>query len=310
MSTKKRLRNAAAADVRSGKMKPLFGYQGTPSSVSSITSITVRTSATREVPRFIGGIPYTSDSIAAMVEGLVNSTLEWQKNHSCRGEILTSKRRKYTDKEKLKILQVYDEYKNSGSKPIQCLNAIPGYESITPSMISKWKRGRSMNGKKRTGRPVSKEFEREVLEECVIFKMVTEMDKVKDEEEKEQVEKMVVVANAAYSYQVLKNCAHNVRNRLYYDEVSRQRTAKWKLDARTAKLKFSNCWVFKFLRRAHFRKRRITSHLEANVPTVTEVRKRMEEIQKIVDDNAIPKQRIFNEDETGINWAPEMKYQY
>jgi len=68
--------------------------------------------------------------------------------------------------------------------------------------------------------------------------------------------------------------------------------------------------VFKFLRRAHFRKRRITSHLEANVPSTTEVRKRMAEIQKVIDDNKIPPKRVFNEDETGINWAPEMKYQY
>jgi hypothetical protein len=119
-----------------------------------------------------------------------------------------------------------------------------------------------------------------------------------------------VVANAAYSYAVIKYCANKVWSRKYWNSETKQMELKWQLNPRTKNLLFTNPWVIGMLRRKHMRKRRITSHTDAEAPSVKVVREAVSAIQKLVDLWGIPPERIFNENETGINWVPELKYQY
>jgi len=67
--------------------------------------------------------------------------------------------------------------------------------------------------KKRIGRPYCEEFDKEVFDECIFFQVRGANG---DEQE------LVVTANVAYSYEVIRQCAYNVQNRAYATKIGKQ----------------------------------------------------------------------------------------
>ena len=108
-----------------------------------------------------------------------------------------------------------------------------------------------------------------------------------------------ILANVIYSYETVKNAAESVFNR----------DPKWKQDRLTKRLQFTDKWVKGFLGRLQFMKRRVTTTMKI-LPPVNLVQARMNEIKECIVRQQIPASRIFNADETGVNWSPELKHQF
>ena len=108
-----------------------------------------------------------------------------------------------------------------------------------------------------------------------------------------------IIANTIYSYECVRGVAQAVVDR----------DASWKLNKDVRNLKFSNKWISGFLRRLKFKKRRITS-VQKVLPSVEIVQNQMNLIKEFIVTEDISPTRVFNADETGVNWAPEIQYQY
>lgn len=166
-----------------------------------------------------------------------------------------------------------------------------------------------MDGKK-AGRPVSEDFEWEVLNECVLYKIANAASDPSTIDKECLQEQWLVEVNVTYSYEVVRICAEKVRKYSYLKADGTGMEQKWKECPLTRDLQFSNKWVWNFLKRAQFRRRRITTQHDDRTPSVEDIRLRMSEIQAVIDEFKIPPQFVFNEDETGINWNPTILYQY
>ena len=88
---------------------------------------------------------------------------------------------------------------------------------------------------KPTGRPISEEFEQEVLAEC----------------EKSAASNKKKVSSTAnkYPYNFVRECAARVFDREYWDENDLSFVKKWHMDPCTSKLQLTNKWVVGLLRR-------------------------------------------------------------
>jgi hypothetical protein len=166
------------------------------------------------------------------------------------------------------------------------INGISGYEKITHNTIKRWKKS-----KKVPGRKVSGEFEKQVAAELLIFNL--------NASENDMTDQVEILANSIYSYDCVKSAAMTVY----------MREDRWKLDANICRLKFSNKWVQGFLKRLQFTKRTVTSVMKT-LPSVEVVQRHMTLIKDYIINENISPDRVFNADETGVNWAPEIKYQY
>ena len=195
---------------------------------------------------------------------------------------------------------------------------------------------------KRLGRPVNAEFETEVWNECVFMQCVklpaatsesrasssdntaknknsitvqspanTAGSTVLDAGQQLFEDQFVIVANCAYSYSVVKTCAQIIRNRIYKREVNGViiEEKKWLNNPVVKKLKFTNRWVFGALKRKRFRRRRVTSNLKPEM-SEQEVNEQLALIQADINRYSLTASEVHNEDETGIHWAEEIKYQY
>lgn len=149
--------------------------------------------------------------------------------------------------------------------------------------------------KKTLGRPVDAQFEQEVWDECIFWH-------VNDKKES------VILANCAYSYEVIRKCAERVQDRVY--KVEGVHVRKWRACPRTKDLKFSNKWIWRALRRKMLVRRRVTTTIKAE-PSEQKINEHMrQEIHSIVEEHSLEARHIFNADETGIRWAECIKYQY
>ena len=130
----------------------------------------------------------------------------------------TSKRRKLT-REQLKRAGIKEKragYKPDQQKQIRLLfdlfdtktaaqkycRTIPGYEKLTYQMVDRWN---THKVKKKRGRKVCREFEDEVVAQCIL----NVLDNCADNAV------IIAHANVAYSYEVFKICARNVKDRWY-----------------------------------------------------------------------------------------------
>lgn len=78
------------------------------------------------------------------------------------------KRMQYTPQEKTKVLKLLAEASSPGwaaaATCVQRLNQVPGYEKVTPTMVTKWSRE---GPKKRAGRKVNSAFEGQVISQFI-----------------------------------------------------------------------------------------------------------------------------------------------
>ena len=101
--------------------------------------------------------------------------------------------------------------------------------------------------------------------------------------------KVTVLANAAFSYSVIRNVARE--------------TAKWaqfKKKKKVQGLQFSNQWVHGVIRRAGLQRKRVQASDVKKRPTVAEVQANFKEFQKMVEELNIPIENRASADETGI----------
>lgn len=123
------------------------------------------------------------------------------------------------------------------------------------------------------------------------------------------VEKASVVANVAYSYEIIRLAA-----------TTTMMLDPWASDAKLQKLKFSNKWIKGFLRRATLRRRRNTNSVK-EVPSPEVVAARMKEIQAVIEKGPVGGQPVgqsqkyedddvTSADETASHYAVKPLSQY
>ena len=91
------------------------------------------------------------------------------------------------------------------------------------------------------GPKVCQEFEIEVLKECYQHEMTINRNKKK------------CTNHNRFSHKFIKECARDVRNREYWDEMNNCYVKKWHLEKSTRDLLFSNKWVTGVLQRESIR---------------------------------------------------------
>jgi len=147
------------------------------------------------------------------------------------------RRRKYTLDEQRYIINIYDTHECK-TEAMNKINSIEGFEHVYERKIKRWKQCSA----KPMGRPVSQEFEEEVLREYVLA--VAKIDWTS--------------RNCPFSYSKLKQCATRVFDREYEDNVVDGVVTfhkKWQKDSRTRNLQFTSRWITGMIRRASIRER-------------------------------------------------------
>lgn len=201
---------------------------------------------------------------------------------------LEAKRRKYTTEEKARILAIYERNKNNLSATVRDVQKeASGFKDLTRQTVARWVQA-PLEPKKK-GRKVEEDFEKDVLGNLMFFAL-RDVDA--------DTQKLIVVANAAYSYDSIRNAA-----------LLAQRSANWQTHSVVSTLKFSQGWVHAFLQRNKLHRRRVTT-ADKNVPPAAEVVARMQSIQKTITDNGYEPGDVINADETGIFFGATPKNQY
>ena len=137
-------------------------------------------------------------------------------NHSSQRIPNTCKRRKYSIEEQKRIIRIFDAINNK-TKALKFLQDVCGYNEIYAKKINRWK----TSAKKPIGRPISQEFESEVLDEY----------------------KRLFPPHTELLHDNLRVCGHRVLNREYVNADTGVMEQKWLEDSRTRKLKFTYKWV-------------------------------------------------------------------
>lgn len=161
----------------------------------------------------------------------------------------SSKRRTYTLKERSVIMQAAD--KTSASTTAKAVKRKPGFDKVRKQTIDRWN---TPKVPKRMGRPTNDHFRVAVLDELIY----SSVEKVND------VEKLVVQANVAYSWALIVQAAELVKKR-----------PEFLNDPMVKKLQFTKPWVSTFRQKSGLSRRRVTN-VEKNMPPVEEVRARMQ----------------------------------
>lgn len=144
----------------------------------------------------------------------------------------TYKRPKYSDDQQRKVIEIYDSFPCKLTA-MKVINQMHGYESIYKRKIERWKRS-----DKPMGRPVSREFEDEVIKEYIEYRKRICINSC-----------ITSGANPIMTNASLKKCALAVFDRDYWDEKSNSYIKKWQIDKRTCNLCFSNRWITGMLMR-------------------------------------------------------------
>jgi len=144
---------------------------------------------------------------------------------------------KFLIKDKLQIIQIYMSYEDK-SIALKKIRSIPGCENLIEQKILHWMS--KSKSKSKTGKPISTEFEVDVMEECKQFRQD--------------------LKGKSYPYTVVQQCAKKIFDKDYWDESSKSFIKKWHFDRRTYKLHFTNKWVHGMLKRI-----RNTTETEADI---------------------------------------------
>jgi hypothetical protein len=130
---------------------------------------------------------------------------------------------------------------------MKAINQIHGFESIYKRKIERWKLS-----SKPMGRPVSREFENEVITEYAEYWKKNYNNKNSSSSSTSNYYSFCTSGAKPYiSNSVLKKCALAVFDRDYWDEKSNAYIKKWHIDKLTSKLCFSNRWITGLLMRSN-----------------------------------------------------------
>jgi len=139
--------------------------------------------------------------------------------------------RTLTSDQRKAVLELYDQFKCKTSA-LQVIKSINGFQDVNERKIKRWKKQATVIC---PGRPISDEFEMEVLKEC---ERVSRLFKVKR-----------VSTSNIYTYSLVKHCANEVLCKDFWDDKTCSFVKKWQLDKRTCNLRFTNKWILGVLRR-------------------------------------------------------------
>ena len=134
--------------------------------------------------------------------------------------------------ERRAIVELYDKT-SCKVTAMNLINSMPDCDQIKERRIKRWKKYGMF---KIPGRPLSVDFEEEVIAEC------------------ERTQSKDMPSLNMYPYDVVKECAMKVFNKDYWDESTSSFIKKWHHDKKTCKLQFSNRWVLGLFQRAAKRK--------------------------------------------------------
>ena len=199
---------------------------------------------------------------------------------------LKVKRARYTPAQKQMIIKA-SEASSSLGKAAELARNTPGFETVDKGMLSRWKQH---GPPKKVGRGVNADFEAMVLSHLVY----TQLQKVETQQQ------VLVLANVAYSYALVKVAA---------EFVQRTTSFGFSEDKKVQALKFANTWIVGFLERNGLRRRRITSTTKV-LPPAAEVAAHMKVIQKRIVDGEHTLDEVCNADETGVCYGAPPKNQY
>jgi len=146
------------------------------------------------------------------------------------------KRPKYSDDEQRKVIEIYDSFPCK-IMAMKAINEMHGFESIYKRKIERWKRS-----DKSMGRPVSQEFEKEVIEEYI--------NTYKKSNRNNNSHLSVGEMNLYVNNSSLKKCALVVWDREYWDEKTNAHIKKWHTDKLTCNLRFTGKWIGGLLKRS------------------------------------------------------------
>jgi hypothetical protein len=139
-----------------------------------------------------------------------------------------TKRRAYLVSEQREIINIYDSFVNK-TDAIKHIKSMNGYHEIYERKIKRWKSSNKIMGK-----PISQEFENEILEECI--------------QENANFINNIVMNKKLESRRIKKN-AMKIFDREYYSHKFNQLIQKWHYDNRTYNLQFTSKWIKGFLKR-------------------------------------------------------------
>jgi hypothetical protein len=163
---------------------------------------------------------------------------------------------------------------------------------ISKSTLKLWRKQARENkiGRESRGRKACPAFETALLSELLYVASVHALDG------KEGPAEVRVKANAMFSYALIQSTAREL-----------QSTPTWKEHKRVRRLKFTNFWVRRFLRRNCFTRRRISTVIK-RIPSDEEVKQTMQDIQEVQKQYNIAAEYVVNLDETGIFYGAAPKY--
>jgi len=139
-----------------------------------------------------------------------------------------TKRRAYLVSEQREIINIYDSFVNK-TDAIKHIKSMNGYHEIYERKIKRWKSSNKIMGK-----PISQEFENEILKECI--------------QENANFINNIVMNKKLESRRIKKN-AMKIFDREYYSHKFNQLVQKWHYDNRTYNLQFTSKWIKGFLKR-------------------------------------------------------------
>jgi hypothetical protein len=139
-----------------------------------------------------------------------------------------TKRRAYLVSEQREIISIYDSFVNK-TDAIKHIKSMNGYHEIYERKIKRWKSSNKIMGK-----PISQEFENEILKECI-------------QENSNFLNN--IVKNKKFESQRIKRNAMKIFDREYFSHKFNQLIQKWHYDNRTYNLQFTSKWIKGFLKR-------------------------------------------------------------
>jgi hypothetical protein len=199
------------------------------------------------------------------------------------------KGKRYTEQQQAGAVRLFEAV-GSQRRTLALLKGETGYQTLGKATLRSWVNASAAgsSSKRRRGRPVNHAFEEAVLSN-LLYKELVKVG---------EVEQVQVIANATYSYDVVREAALLTRME-----------APWAGDPKIQKLKFSNKWVRRFLQRKGLHRRRVTA-VEKSRPTVDEVKDCMGAIQNTIKAGNFTNELIISADETAVFFGAQPLNQY
>ncbi len=228
--------SASAATIESFVLAPITN----PAGVSN--SATVEHSGSdSDDAEFL--LPTDPEGIRLLAEQLIRNAAERQElkrrqsEPAADGTKPIKRRNVYTNEERLNVLKIYDSYEVK-VQALDVITKVPGYEKISSKTIRDFRNSvDTERSTKPMGRPTNKEFEQEVLAECLAAAPNSSTVTADNE------------TNCSYSYDLIRSSANKIYNKFYLNEETQTEVQKWHNHPLTANLKFSDKWIIALLKR-------------------------------------------------------------